>query len=120
MRSLMKDTGHVRITIVTLMVSLSVVSYFDRTIMSVAGPRIMREFAISETRIGVVYSAFILSYLIFMIPGGRLADRFGPRKVLAWTGLGAAFFTALTALGGRPRLGAYLGVVPSFVMVRFA
>ena len=43
---------------------------------------------------GVIYSAFILSYGILMIPGGRLADRFGPRRVLTVMGLGAAVFTA--------------------------
>ena len=100
------------------MISLSVMSYFDRTIMSIAGPEIIKEFSLSETGMGAVYSAFILSYALLMIPGGRLADRFGPRRVLAVSGMGAALFTGLTALGARPGLGSLLGVIPAFVLVR--
>ena len=57
--------------IAALMVALSVMSYFDRTIMSIAGPAIIREFGLSETEMGTVYSAFILSYALLMIAGGR-------------------------------------------------
>src|SRR5258706_1470478 len=49
---------------VTLMVVLSGLSYFDRTIMSIAAPTIMKEFGISETDMGTVFSAFLLSYTI--------------------------------------------------------
>lgn len=108
----------VRIKIVTLMVAFSVMSYFDRTIMSIAGPHIMREFGVSETTMGAVYSAFIFSYVLLMVPGGWLTDRFGPRLVLTVIGLGAALFTGMTALGGRPGLGSYLGIVPSFLAIR--
>ncbi len=100
------------------MVGFSVMSYFDRTIMSIAGPNIMREFGLSETKMGTVYSAFILSYALLMLPGGRWADRFGPRLVLCVMGIGAGLFTGLTALGGRPGLGTLIGVVPAFVLVR--
>ena len=108
----------VPIVVTALMVGFSVMSYFDRTIMSIAGPGIMREFKLSETEMGAIYSAFLLGYALLMIPGGRAADRLGPRLVLAASGLGAALFTGLTALGGRPGLGAYLGVVPAFVLIR--
>lgn len=104
--------------VVALMFACSVMSYFDRTIMSIAGPTIIREFRLTETEMGSVYSAFLLTYALLMIPGGRLADRFGPRLVLTGMGLGAAVFTGLTALGGAPGLGAWLGVVPSFVVIR--
>jgi ACS family glucarate transporter-like MFS transporter len=108
----------VTVGVTALMVAFSVMSYFDRTIMSIAGPGIMREFKLSETQMGAVYSSFLLGYALLMIPGGRLADRFGPRLILAATGLGAALLTGLTALGGRPGLGTYLGVVPAFVLIR--
>lgn len=107
-----------RAGIVLLMIAFSIMSYFDRIIMSIAGPFIMRESHVSETQMGAIYSAFIFSYGILMIPGGRLADRFGPRRVLTIMGLGAAVFTALTALGGRPPFGIWLGVLPSFLAIR--
>lgn len=106
--------------IIALMFALSVMSYFDRTIMSIAGPGIMREFGLTETEMGSVYSAFLISYALLMIPGGWLADRVGARKALAWSAFGAALFTGLTALGGEPGLGALLGVLPSFLLVRLA
>ena len=108
-----------QITLVALMAVLSGMSYFDRTIMSIAGPGIMKEFHISETSMGAVYSAFLLAYTICMTPGGWLTDRFGPRRVLTATVLGTALLTGLTALCGDPGLGAIFGVVPTFLVVRF-
>src|SRR5688572_22870137 len=107
-----------QITVVTLMIACSVMSYFDRTIMSIAGPEIMREFELSATQMGSVYSAFILSYAIMMIPGGHVADRLGPRLTLLLMNLSAALFTGLTALGGKPGLGSMVGVLPALIAIR--
>jgi len=63
--------------VVALLIAFSVMSYFDRTIMSIAGPQIMQEFALSATQMGSVYSAFTLSYAVMMIPAGRVTDRLG-------------------------------------------
>src|SRR5207302_8418734 len=64
---------------VGLMFALSAMNYFDRVVMSIAGPGIMKEFHISETGMGTIYSAFLLSYTLMMAPGGALAHRFGGR-----------------------------------------
>lgn len=108
-----------KFNVVLLMLLFSIMSYFDRTIMSVAGPGIMKEFDISETRMGMVYSAFFLGYALMMIPGGHLADRLGPWRTLIGMGLGAGLFTGLTGLGTRPGLGSFLGVIPSLLLIRF-
>lgn len=110
---------NVRSKIVGLMVGLSVMSYFDRIIISVASPEIIREFSISETEMGAVYSAFLFGYTLTMIPGGRMADRWGPRWVVTLSGVGAALLTALTALGGASAWGGLLGVAGSFIVIRF-
>jgi len=104
--------------IVLSMFALSVLSYIDRTAMSIAGPTLIKEFGFSETQMGSVFSVFLLSYALFMFPGGWLADRFGPRLILVLTSMGSALFTALTAFAGLPALGATLGVLPSFLVVR--
>lgn len=88
--------------------------------MSIAGPVIMKEFHLSEGAMGAVYTAFLMSYAAMNLPGGLLADRFGPRLVLTVMALGAALFTGLTALGGKPGLGSYLGIVPAFFLMRLA
>jgi MFS family permease len=108
-----------QLRLVVLMTSLSAMSYFNRTIMSIAGPGIMKEFGISETEMGTVYSSFLLSYTICMGLGGALADRFGARRTLFLAGLCASGLTALTALCGPAGLGAYFGVVTAFIAVRF-
>jgi ACS family glucarate transporter-like MFS transporter len=109
--------GQTQAILVLLMFGFSVMSYFDRTIMSIAGPEIMKEFAISPTQMGWVFSAFILAYAICMIPGGHVADWLGPRNTLTLMGLAAALFTALTPLGGNAFL-AFLGVVPLLIAIR--
>ena len=108
------------LVVALLMLAFSVMGYFNRTIMSISGPEIIKEFSLSETQMGSIYSAFILSYALLMIPGGHLADRLGPRIVIAFMGLGSALFTGLTAVAGHPGLGTWIGVVPSFLLVRLA
>jgi ACS family glucarate transporter-like MFS transporter len=107
-----------KFNIVLLMVLFSVLSYFDRTIMSVAGPLMMHEYGISETRMGAVYSAFLLGYALMMIPGGGLVDWLGPWRTLVAMGLGASLFTALTSIGGHPVLGV-VGIIPTLFVIRF-
>ncbi len=102
------------------MIVCSVMSYFDRTIMSIAGPQIMEEFHLSATQMGSIYSAFGLSYALMMIPGGHVADRLGPRLTLLLVNLSAALFTGLTSLGGKPGIGSVLGVLPAFFAIRLA
>ena len=88
----------IRYVLVAWLLVLSAVAYLDRTNISIAGVEIGSEFKIDHTHLGWVFSAFLIGYACFQIPGGVLARRFGPRLVLAisvtWWGL----FTALTAL----------------------
>jgi MFS family permease len=111
--------GAKQITLVGLLFLFSVMSYFDRTIMSIAGPQIMKEFGVAPTQMGSIYSAFILGYIFLMVPGGQLVDRLGPRATLTIMSLAAALFTGLTAVGGKPGLGTYVGVVPGLIAIRF-
>ncbi|MBI1786804.1 MAG: MFS transporter [Acidobacteria bacterium] len=107
-----------RVKVVGLMFGLSVMSYFDRTILAIATPGLMKEFALSEIQMGLVSSAFLFSYAILMTPGGWVSDLFGPRRVLTGMALGSGLFTALMAWAGRPGLGALMGIVPGFVLIR--
>ncbi len=108
-----------RASVVGLMIALSMASYINRTGLAIAGPEVMKEFRFSETEMGSVYSAMLLSYALLMPWGGRLADRFGPRRVLAFTTLGTGVFTVLTALMGWVGAAAAGGALVGFQVVRF-
>src|SRR6185312_5022685 len=90
--------GRVRWMLIAWMLVISAVSYLDLVNISIAGPFIEREFHLDHIRLGWVFSAWVLGYALFQAPSGRLADRFGPRKVLTVGALWWALFTALTAL----------------------
>src|SRR5438105_15454286 len=84
-----------------LLMALCFISHFNRASMASAGDeRIMKQFGISTEQMGVVYSAFLVVYTVFMIPGGFFIDRFGPRVALAGMGLGTALFCAFTGMVG--------------------
>ena len=106
------------IWIAALMFAFSVVNYFDRTILSIAAPSMMKEFGLTPTSMGAVFSAFLVSYTILMTPGGRWSDRFGPRNMLAAMALGSGLLTALMPLGGIPGLGSLIGIIPGLFVIR--
>jgi ACS family D-galactonate transporter-like MFS transporter len=75
--------------------------HFNRVAISVAGAEhIIRESAISETRMGWVYSAFLLFYTLAMVPAGWLIDRVGARATLIIFCFGSAIFVAGTSAVG--------------------
>jgi len=106
----------VRYTLVVWLGVLSAVAFLDRTNISVAGLQIGREFGISNTRLGWIFSAFLVAYAAFQIPAGILARRLGPRRVLLFAGVWWAAFTALTAV--LPP--GFRHAVPLLITVRFA
>ena len=81
--------------------AISLVCYSNRVSMATAGDtRIMAQYNISPTRMGTVYSAFLFTYTLCMIPGGLFIDRVGPRLALMTVVLGSSVFVALTGLIG--------------------
>jgi MFS transporter, ACS family, glucarate transporter len=79
-----------------LLFMLSIITYIDRVCISVAGPRMQQELNISPEKWGWVVGAFTLSYALFEIPTGAMADRIGARAVLTRIVLWWSAFTTLT------------------------
>ena len=76
---------------------LGAVTYFDRVaISSLQGP-ISKDLGFSLREMGMVFSAFYISYAVFEIPTGWWADRVGSRKVLTRIVLWWSAFTVITA-----------------------
>jgi ACS family glucarate transporter-like MFS transporter len=74
------------------------ITYLDRVNVSTAAAGFEREFGLSKTEIGVVFSVFGYPYLVLQIIGGWISDRFGARRTLIACGVLWAAATALTGL----------------------
>src|ERR1700675_4996185 len=71
------------------------ITYLDRVNVSTAAAGFGKEFGLSNTQIGLVFSAFAYPYLVFQIIGGWVSDRFGARMTLTVSGViwaGATIF----------------------------
>jgi MFS family permease len=79
-----------------LLFLLAVITFLDRVCISVAGPRIQEYLHIGPQEWGWVVGVFAVAYGVFEIPGGWMADRFGPRLILTRIVLWWSAFTALT------------------------
>jgi ACS family glucarate transporter-like MFS transporter len=88
----------IRWTLVAWIFVISSIAYLDRVNISIAGRSIQEEFHLSPVQLGWVFSAFVTGYALFQAPGGWLADRFGPRRILALGTVWWGVFTALTAM----------------------
>src|SRR6476646_8643104 len=72
-----------RHTVLGITFIIAFLMYIDRAVIGTATPAIMKEFGLSKIAMGWGVSAFNWSYSLLQIPGGWLADRYGPRIVLA-------------------------------------
>ena len=88
----------VRWKIFLMMLFLIAINYIDRASLSVAMPLIAKEFDLSPAMQGLLMSSFFWTYAFMQIPGGMLADKYGPRSVIAGATLGWGFFQAIAAL----------------------
>src|SRR6202163_2479067 len=72
------------------------ITYVDRVNIGTAASEIQKELGLSNTQLGLVFSAFAYPYLLFQVIGGWVGDRFGPRRTLFWCGLIWAVATIMT------------------------
>src|SRR5580692_3779531 len=110
-----RGSGHVRWYLIAWLFVLSAVAFLDRTNISIAGSSLAAAYHLNNVQLGWVFSAFLAGYAVFQTPGGRLADRVGPRRVLAGGVVWWGIFTALTALVPSNVRGALL----LFISIRF-
>ena len=81
-----------------LLCLMYLITYIDRVNLATAAEPIRKDFKLSNTQLGLAFSAFGYAYLILQVTGGWIADRFGPRKTLTFSGLVWAGSTILTGL----------------------
>lgn len=76
------------------------ITYLDRVNVSTAAAGFGKEFQLSHTEVGLVFSAFAYPYLLFQIIGGWVSDRFGARRTLLFCGAVWGVATVLTGMAG--------------------
>ena len=90
--------SHIRWFLVFGVFLLAAVAFLDRVNISIAAAPMARDYRLSNIQLGSIFSALLWGYALFQTVGGRLADRFGPRRVLSAGVLWWGLFTALTAV----------------------
>src|ERR1700676_764724 len=88
-------------TVVLLLICLMYgITYIDRVNVSTAASVFKQELHLSNTQVGLVFSAFAYPYLIFQIIGGWVSDRFGARRSITVCAIiwgGATLLTGLVS-----------------------
>jgi sugar phosphate permease len=103
--------SHIRWYVLLLISLMYMITYMDRSNISIAAPAIAKEFGFNKTEIALVFSAFAWAYAAGQVPGGWLADFFGPKRVLLVI---VPFWSLMTAAT------AWASGATSLFVVRFA
>jgi MFS family permease len=74
--------------------TLAALLYVDRVCISQSQHLISADLGLSKQQMGLAFTVFGIAYGLFQIPGGWLADRFGPRRTLTGAVCWWSLFTA--------------------------
>jgi MFS family permease len=113
----MKTTRR-RYWVFLLLFLFNAIAYVDRVNMSVAGKPIAHEFGLSPVALGYLFSSFLWAYVLMMLPGGRLIDRWGTHVVASAAATVWSVAQMLTGAAGNfvvmliTRLGLGIGEAP--------
>lgn len=92
-----RGTAAFGLAILTL---LNFVNYIDRYVLPAVAPRVKEALSLTDEQLGLVGSAFLLSYLFTSPAFGYLGDRFSRTRLM---GLGVALWSVATAGAGLAR-----------------
>ncbi len=100
MTPLRQNPTRARRVLLGFAMTLAAILYIDRVCISQSQHLISADLGLSKAQMGLAFTVFGIAYGLFEIPGGWLADRFGPRRTL--TG-GVCWWSLFTAASGWAR-----------------
>src|SRR4029078_12766906 len=107
-----------RYYVLALLTIIYALNFLDRTIFNVLIEPIKKEFALSDTTMGLLAGfGFVLVYSLLGIPIARIADRLNRRNIVA---VAFAFWSAMTFLCGMASSVASLALAGGGVGIRAA
>src|SRR5580692_11698165 len=80
-----------------ILFAINLLNFFDRQLMGVVAEPIRKQWALTDSQVGWLATAFTLLYALVGVPFGRLADRWKRPRLLS---LGVAAWSLLTAASG--------------------
>src|SRR5690349_16215101 len=79
--------------VLALLCAMYLILYVNRVNISTAAPLIKADLKLTNTELGLAFSAFGIPYAVLQLFGGWFADRLGPRLTLTMCGVVVALFT---------------------------
>ncbi|GAA1936768.1 MFS transporter [Brevibacterium antiquum] len=87
--------GRARWWILGWLLAAMMINYMDRSSLSIAAPHMIDELGLTAADIGLLGTAFSLTYAFFQLPGGWLTDRLGAKPVYV---IALGFWSIATSL----------------------
>ncbi|NBB13636.1 MFS transporter [Pseudomonas sp. SLFW] len=106
----------IRYLILLMLFIVTTLNYADRATLSIVGSTLQKDLGLTPVQMGFIFSAFAWAYVIGQIPGGWLLDRFGSKRVYAWSIFLWSVFTLMQGFVGFLSVGA---IVVALFILRF-
>jgi len=92
--------------IYVLMLTLVTINYMDRSALAVVAQKVRGEFNLSPVEMGYLFSSFLWTYVVCLLPVGIMLDRFSARNI---NSIGIALWSlAIAATAGVWNFGTLL------------
>jgi MFS transporter, ACS family, glucarate transporter len=92
----LRQPTRVRFGVLGFACSMALLTYLDRICIMQARDSMKSDLGFNDDDMGMIFSAFIVGYTLFEVPGGWLGDVWGSRRVITRIVLCWSLFTALT------------------------
>jgi sugar phosphate permease len=120
-----QSTDNSRWTRIGLLIFISyLIAFADRSNIGVAAPQMARDLGLDVKIVGTLLSAFFWGYVLTQLPGGLLAQRLGPTRVVAAallvTGVTACLTGIVTDLPALLAVRVAMGIAEGFIWPSFA